>query len=240
MALELAFAALWNQVRPKPAEVERARSRAGGIRSRLQKTFRLRGVRFIGSHARETAVRSISDLDLLAIFARDDARWGGNWKSSYTFTDAIRDDLLGRYPSTEIGRRGQAVVVNFGDQSVDVVPAVYFGPGPNNYPLYLIPNGDGEWMQTGPEIHGKFINDEHERSRGKLKRVIQVLKFWRACRVPHIPMSSFHLELLLASEGTCVGVKSYWQCLFDSLYLIANRQGRGLRDPLGTRCRRSS
>jgi hypothetical protein len=46
-------------------------------------------------------------------------------------------------------------------------------------------------------------------------------------------MSSFHVELLLASDDTCVGAKSYSECLAVALRLLAARQGRALRDPVG-------
>lgn len=234
MALELHFGRMIAKTAPSDVEVNRAKMHATTIRTRLLKSFSLKGFRFIGSHSRETAIRAHSDLDLLAIFARDEARWGDRLKSSYTFINAIRNDLAERYPHTDVGRDGQAVVVNFGgDQSVDVVPGIFWGPGPNNYPIYLIPDGSGDWLQTGPDRHSKYLTDENEKSTGKLKRVIRLIKYWRECRSPRIPLSSFHLELLLASEGVCVGVKSYPVCLFDAFYLIANRQGRGLRDPLG-------
>lgn len=230
-AIDYAFARLIQKARPADAKVASARMHAAAIKARLAKTFQLRGFRNIGSHARETAT-STSDLDLLAIFARDEARWGGSLKSSKTFIDAIRKDLAERYRTTDIRRDGQAVVVNFENGSVDVVPGIFWGPGKDNYPIFLIPKGDGNWMESGPESHAKFLERENERSRGKLVRVVRLIKFWRECRTPRVPLSSFHLELLLASEQTCAGVKTYGQCVFDALYLLASRQARGLQDPL--------
>ena len=59
-----------------------------------------------------------------------------------------------------------------------------------------------------------------------------LIKFWRRCRQPHIPLNSFHLELLLAEEGTCVGPKSYAVCVNDALVLLANRKCSSLSDPM--------
>ena len=229
------FARLMHQIKPTDGEVARARVHAATIRARLTKTFNLKKFVFIGSHSRDTAVRGHSDLDLLAVFSRKDARWGEEFVKSTTFLRWIREDLEQRYQQTSIRGDGQALVIGFaaGQQSVDVVPAIFVGPGPDNWPLYSIPDGIGGWLQTSPEKHSKYLLEENERAKGKLKRVIQMVKYWRECRSPRVPLESFHLELLLASEGVCAGVKSYARCMFDAFYLLASRQGRGLQDPLG-------
>jgi len=229
------FGRLMAQIKPTDAEAARARIHAATIRTRLAKTFDLKKFAFIGSHSRDTAVRGRSDLDLLAVFSRKDARWGEDFVKSTTFLRWIREDLEQRYQQTSMRGDGQAVVIGFaaGQQSVDVVPAIFLGPGPDNWPLYGIPDGGGAWLQTSPEKHSKYLLEENERAKGKLKRVIQMVKFWRECRSPRIPLESFHLELLLASEGVCAGVKTYPRCLFDAFYLLASREGRGLQDPLG-------
>jgi hypothetical protein len=59
------------------------------------------------------------------------------------------------------------------------------------------------------------------------------MKYWRECRTPRVPLSSFHIEMLLASEGICAGVKSYAACVTETLQLIAERECRALQDPLG-------
>jgi hypothetical protein len=51
-------------------------------------------------------------------------------------------------------------------------------------------------------------------------------------RTPNVPFLSFHVELLLASESTCEGIKSYALCLRDAFRLLRDRGGRALNDPL--------
>lgn len=88
-------------------------------------------------------------------------------------------------------------------------------------------------MKTGPQTHNKYIQSADARSTGKLKNVAKLLKWWRICRSPSIPLNSFHVELLLAQEGPCVGVKSYQSCLYEALLLLYRRECRGLQDPCG-------
>jgi hypothetical protein len=84
-------------------------------------------------------------------------------------------------------------------------------------PLYYIPYGNGWWRLTSPEIHNGYIALMNQESGGKLRAVAQLFKFWRVCRELAIPISSFHIEMVLASEGICNGVKSYAECMMHWL-----------------------
>ena len=234
MHVAFLFQKLLATIKPLPSELLRARGHAATIKARLSSSFKLRKFIVVGSHSRGSAIRSYSDLDCFAVVSRDDARWGGTYISSYAVLERLRGELASRFPQTMVSRDQQAVVVRFeaGGYPVDVVPAFYWGTGPSNWPVYRIPNGAGFWMETGPEIHGKFIREADERSRGKLRRAVQFLKFWRECRSPRIPLSSFHLELLLADYGICEGAKPYSRCVTEAFQLLAERECRAYRDPM--------
>jgi hypothetical protein len=53
---------------------------------------------------------------------------------------------------------------------VDVVPGFYGESGedlPGNtkhYPIFYIPDGNGDWLATSPDAHNRFIHDENVRS----------------------------------------------------------------------------
>ena len=136
--------------------------------------------------------------------------------------------------NTEVRRDQQAAVLGFAatQQSLDVVPALFqrFDKG---RPVYLIPDGGGGWLETSPEVHDRFFAAADERSKGKLRKVAQLVKWWKHSRESAIPIQSFHIDMLLASSDICVGVKPYTHCLYQSLKLLADRECRGLRDPCG-------
>jgi len=137
-------------------------------------------------------------------------------------------------PNTKVGRDVHAVVVEFSDMDIDVVPAAWAGfSSQYKRPLYLIPDGNGKWMETSPEIHNGYIKLKNQESRWKLRAVAQLFKFWRVCRAPAIPISSFHIEMVLASEDICTGVKSYAECVTELLQKMAERDCAGIRDPCG-------
>lgn len=193
----------------------------------------------IGSMGRGTAIRGASDLDLLAKLSREAVATGGRLESSDRVLRRLRGQLNATFALTEVRRDQVAVVVQFGkgDRAVDVVPAVFDrmvivdGVGTMR-PRFLIPNGDGRWQQTSPGAHDAYIAQADLISGYKLKRVARMLKFWRGCRSPAVPLQSFHAELVLAATGACVGAKSYAECMLDAFAALAARGGRGLQDPL--------
>jgi len=219
----------------RPVDEGAFKTHRAAVAQRLRDSLRTNRIEPIGSFTRGAAIRQGSDLDLLCVLSRDEVYWGNSLKASTTVLSKVRSELQGRFAFSDIGRDGQAVVVSFSDgRSIDVVPAYYHGQGgPWNYPIFGIPDGNGGWMATSPQAHSRYINEADAASGGMLKNTVKLVKFWRQCRDPAIPLASFHLELLLAQEGTCKGVKTYRQCLRDAFTLLRQREVRALQDPLG-------
>lgn len=188
----------------------------------------------IGSHARGSSIRQTSDLDLLAVLRNTEWLRAGARINSSTVLANVREVLRGRFPTTAIGRDGQAIVVEFYDKkSIDVVPSGWIGTRPDNWPLYIIPDGTGGWRETAPDSHGRYILDADVKSGGKLKNVARIFKYWRQSRATQVPISAFHVELLLAAEGTCSVGRSYASCLTAAFVALNRRECKALRDPIG-------
>jgi predicted nucleotidyltransferase len=225
---------LMRRIQPLAVQLAKAKTHRAIARNRLSKSFEVVKVENIGSHARGTAIREFSDLDLLVVLKHNEAIWNENLVSSYSVLKRVIDSLRERFPNTEIGRDGLAVTIWFGSsqQSLDVVPA-FFLRLDQKRPVYLIPDGTGEWMETSPRVHDHFFKQADERSQGKLRKVSQLLKWWKFCRANAIPISSFHVDMLVASSEICVGVRPYAHCLFLAFKLLDDRGCRGLHDPCG-------
>lgn len=232
------FGVLLARITPDASDAKTFAQHQASIESRLKSAMRTHSVVRIGSYTRGSAIRWSSDIDLLLVLKRDEVRWGNEYKRSGTVLDTVRAQLQDRYTRTDIGRDGQAVVISFNDgqHPVDVVPGFYWEPGENNYPVFYIPDGDGGWMQTSPQLHNKFIGDADQRSGGKLKGVSRLVKYWSGLRANTQSLSGFHVELLLANSGICSGVKSYADCFLESIAQLATRSCRALQDPKGLSC----
>jgi hypothetical protein len=235
MTISESFRLLLSRTEPLASELDLARSHANSIETRLSSEFTVKKFLIVGSHSRDTAIRSHSDVDYFAVIARKDARWGEDSKNSNTVLANVRRVLDAAFDQTDVAKDGQAIVVGFGrgERSVDVVPAVFQGMSPNGRPVYGMPDGAGKWMPTSPEGHNKYIAEANGRSGGKLRGTAQLLKFWRECRSPRVPIMSFHLELLLAGDDVCRVGMSYADCVLAAFRLLARRECRGYPDPLG-------
>ena len=234
MSVSESFAKLIDRIQPTQIEIQNAVQHGQQIKTRLEQSYNLKKLISVGSFPRQTYVHGSSDLDLFAVFARDDMRWGDRYVLSSTALDNLRKELEARYPYSTVYRDVHAVVVFFSDGvKVDVVPASFHGMTQNNWPIYKMPDGSSGWMQTSPELHSRYIKEADDKSGGKLRRTAQLMKFWRECRSPKMPLSSFHIEMLLAHYGVCVGIKSYAECITETLQTLAQRQCQALQDPLG-------
>lgn len=231
---QLSIGKLIEKIQPRSTEMTRAISHSDSVKRRLNKSFDLKRYVKFGSHSRETAIRSYSDMDYMAVLSRNNVKWAGNIVNSATVLNKVRDDLDDRFTYTQVKRDMQAVVVNFGNgqHSMDVVPAIYsrFHMG---RPVYWMPDGNDGWIETCPEAHNKFFLDAKKKYGARLTKLLQLLKWWKFCRSEPIPISSFHLDLLLASSDIFKGIKPYTRCLHDAFQLLVERECRGFRDPVG-------
>ena len=233
MSVSASFSKLIDRIQPTQVEIQNAVQHAKQIKTRLEQSYNLKKLFSAGSFPRQTYIHSSSDIDYFAVFARDDMRWGDSYVRSSTALDNLRRDLEARYPASRVYRDVHAIVVSFSDGvKVDVVPTTFHGMTQENWPVYKMPDGAGNWMQTSPELHAKYIKEADDKSRGKLRRTAQLMKFWRECRSPKVPLSSFHIEMLLASSRLCEGAKGYAECVTELLQLLAQRECQAFRDPL--------
>lgn len=232
-----AFQDLLRALEPLESEVNALRSHRKTIEQALRGEFAgFNRVEPMGSHTHRTAIRRHSDVDYLAVLGKADVTRGGSRVSSTTTLGRLRRALDSRFSHTAVTTDGPAVVVHFGGGkgAVDVVPGTWERTvsGADGYPVFMIPDGSGGWLETGPQRHGRYLADADNSASFKLSRTIQLLKHWKYSRHVKIPFLAFHVSLLLASDGTCVGAKSYSRCLYDAFVVIRDRGGRVLNDPL--------
>jgi hypothetical protein len=229
------FHTILERINSSELQRERVATHRDTIATRLKSQFSFYKMLTIGSYARGTDIAGESDVDLFAVFTKEEVTWGGSVKSSHTVLDNVRSALEGRLPNTQIGRDIHAIVVRFATGvQVDVVPAYFAGmTSDKRFPTYGMPDGAGGWMRVSPDAHANYIAQADAQSVGKLRGTARIMKYWRAQRAPAIPLSSFHIEMILAQDGICAGVKTYATCFTELLMKLAARNCNALRDPLG-------
>lgn len=203
------------------------------VTGRLKSSFQTSDIIVIGSSSRGSAIPQVSDLDLLVVLRSSETRRAGQRIGSDTILGRVRRDLQERFWRTRLGKDGQAIVLDFGggEQSVDVVPGFFDGMW-EGCPIYSIPDGVNDWKKTSPRIHGRYLSQADDSSRGKLKNIARMMKYWAwSRRSGHVELRSFYLELLIAAESICVGPKRYGECLREVFKNLARRSCRSFRDP---------
>ncbi|SDM44114.1 nucleotidyltransferase [Polaromonas sp. JS666] len=232
---QLNLIALASRIQPQDAGLRAARSHRMSVRTRLTKSFAVANALAIGSHARETAVHRFSDLDFMVVLRKEEFYHGDRMVSSDTVLNRVIDDLRERYPSSTVKRDILAASLGFGSsgQSLDVVPAK-FHEFVGGRPVYLIPDGDGGWLRTSPATHDRQFQVQQTRSGNKLRKVSQLLKWWKHARENPLPIRSFYIDMLLCSGDVGVGVgKTYGTCLKDFFELLVATECRPVLDPCG-------
>ncbi len=231
-SVQEALQARLRRLQPTVAQLERLGRRRTSIQARLEETFGIRPCMPAGSYSRRTALAT-SDLDLFAIVPRRELVWGDGSIGPATFLRRVRNDLRTRFPSSTVVIDGQVVVIEFADgDRIEVVPAI-FDRFVDKSPIYLIADTGGEWIETAPGLHKRYLDDAADRSLGKLPRLAQLLKYWARGRETSLPVQSFYLEVFLARTRVAEGVKSYSQAMTDALETLLRHEARSIDDPCG-------
>lgn len=147
----------------------------------------------IGSAERNTQVRPLDDVDVMAVFSDVNNVYENTYRTdSHTFINRVRDALNEYSTELIVGTRGQAVRL-FYKQGVHVDIAPVFISGESGY---LLPDGSGGWKTTDPDEHTRWLNEKNVSLGYHLKPVIRLLKKWNKVHSKHY--HSYHLEVAVA------------------------------------------
>lgn len=161
-----------------------------GTNSEIDNSF------FVGSWAKDTAIRPPRDIDLYFLLPNEVYYRFQNYSCSpqSALLQEVKNKLRLSYPNTEMSGDGQVVVVNFGSYSVEVVPAFsLITPG-----RYWIcdTNNRGRYKETAPWDELLQLDRVDSTSARNLRPLIRMLKAWQmTCSVP---IKSFQIELIAA------------------------------------------
>ena len=132
---------------PTPTQFDAARGHRASVQSRLDTYLGVREMFEIGSLRHGTGVWQYSDEDYMVLLKG--VRPGSPW----TMLNKVKETLQGCFASTTIVVRRPAVVCHFSDGIVEIVPAYPSDGG------YWIADPAGEWMESHPKSHNRYVND---------------------------------------------------------------------------------
>ncbi len=229
------FGRFLTAIEPTQSELRVADMRVQRITSRLEADFAVSRVVAVGSHWKGTAVRRYSDVDLFAVFSREEARKWSPALGSATLVGRVRRSIASSYPATTLRIDKQAVRVSFqqGAHAIDVVPAIFERfDATNRVPVYQIPDTGGGWLNTAPDLHKRFLDAAHQRSGRKLKALVRMLKWWASSRFSTAGLSSLYAEWFAISSA--IPVHYTYQEALTSIFDAMTQTGLPpLSDPYG-------
>jgi hypothetical protein len=154
--------------------------RYGEITSVLNKRFRDTESKTanslqVGSYGRWTAIKGISDLDMIYIVP------GGLWETykdggHYALLRDTKDAIQGRYSTTTVKVDRLVVQVIYNDFHIEVMPAFRMADGSFKYPDTA--NG-GSWKITKPQEELDEMQEANGRKNRNLRRLCKITRAWK-------------------------------------------------------------
>ncbi|WP_261844247.1 SMODS domain-containing nucleotidyltransferase [Aliamphritea ceti] len=132
----------------------------------------------VGSYGRFTAIKGISDLDM--IYEMPVSEWDrfkeeGTGRQSVLLQE-MKEAIKVSYPKTKMRGDGQVVVIEFGDQVVEVVPGFKQANGSYKYPDTK--NG-GKWKNTDPKPEIKAIREANQIT-SNVRKLCKMVRAWKS------------------------------------------------------------
>lgn len=152
----------------------------------------------IGSASKNTIIRPLDDIDVLAVFSNEKNAWNKYWNDSTSFISRVRNAYNGLV-FQQVGTRGQAVRVFFETGGhVDVAPVFSQGEG-----VYHLPNGTGGWILTAPTAATNWFSTRNQELSYNLAPLVRLIKSWN--RAHSKRMRSYHLETVAGTVFSSLG-----------------------------------
>ena len=129
----------------------------------------------VGSYGRWTAIKGISDLDMIYIMPAE--KWN-HYRNGmqYELLHDAKEAIKGRYPSTIIRVDRLVVRVLYKDFHIEVMPAFKLDDGSFKYPDTA--NG-GSWKITKPQAELYEIRAANDRKNRNLRRLCKMARAWK-------------------------------------------------------------
>lgn len=129
----------------------------------------------VGSYGRFTAIKNISDLDMVYILPWTEYERFKNDRQSALLQE-VKKTIQSRYPKTDVRGDGQVVVISFTNYQIEVLPAFENSDGSFLYPDT---NNGGSWKTTKPRLEIKAISDLHQAKNQNLRTLCKMIRSWK-------------------------------------------------------------
>ncbi|WP_369190212.1 nucleotidyltransferase domain-containing protein [Streptomyces sp. R08] len=181
------FHVLLDRISLSTSERAAALSRAESVRENLKDCQLVRDCIVTGSMARSTAIRTFSDVDIIAVI-EDDPEMAEN---SNLAISAISNFLSRTYSNIEDFDSAVHIALP-NEPGVDVVPALLAGKNLSGHSLFKIPTERRAWIDYDPAEQNQRIEQLTQKLGDEFKHAIRLAKWWS--RTNGSPIPSYEIE----------------------------------------------
>lgn len=168
----------------EPDNLDDLTGTAGEIAKKLNKYYyalekdKTSHLYIVGSVGRGTAVKGISDLDIIFDLPKSTYRKYDSYVSNgqSALLQEVKDILKDRYPNTKIRGDGQVVVIEFDKYTVEVVPG--FKQKDNRF-IYPDTHDGGTWKYTDPLSEQEECDNCNANSGGIYFDFCHIIRCWK-------------------------------------------------------------
>lgn len=232
--------------------------------------FSINGSRCLryGSFERHTKLRPLDDIDLMVCISGSDDRKYSQAENGIYYMGANDADIknglntlytdhlnstkvinrfisklskLNDYSKAEMHKNHEAATLKLKsyDWNFDIVPCFYCTGD-----FYLIPDGNGNWKKTNPQIDNDRTTEINQAHNGRLLELIRLVKYWNNRRITYT-MSSYMLECMILNRYENMSTPDKWwidvefkntlQYLSTAIYYSVN-DPKGIQGDLNPFC----
>lgn len=168
----------------EPTNISDMETTVSGIAKKLNKYYyNLTGdtsshMYIVGSVGRTTAIKGVSDLDILFDLPNSVYKKFDNYESNgqSKLLQEVKNVLKVRYTNTDISGDGQVVVIKFSNYTVELVPGFKQSDGSFKYPDT---NNGGSWKITKPLVEIEESKSTSEDTDDNFRYIANMLRAWK-------------------------------------------------------------
>lgn len=175
-----------------------------------------------GSYARDTAIRPIDDVDI--VFVINPGYWTlpAHLPNTLPIPGRVLESFAAairyRYPVSSVFGQRRSVRLQLNHLDIDVVPAV--NADTTGVVIWIPDETANQWIKSSPRQHAEFATTTNQRSGGRLKPLVKLLKFWNANLPSTSKLRSFAVETIATRLYSNVGLSSLQEGLIAFLDFI--------------------
>jgi len=152
-----------------------------------------------GSYARGTAIDPLEDVDIIFVvhpehFQSRLSRAIGFNPSPATVLNSFQNAIRYRYPDSSVVSQRRSVGLRMYHLHIDVVPAIADSSKRDH--IWIPDRSDDTWVLTGPKVHAIRATEVNQRSGGKFKPLVKLLKYWNRGLPSTAQIQSFTIETI--------------------------------------------